>query len=144
MAEDDTLKDLRSDCKCSELPYCPYEALFRDKPDRLFRQHKCVEILKWNRQLPDGDAGWKKAYGIWFNEGYAGAFAQVYDSKLGHRQLFDAIEAEIVKAGGAYAAEAARLTERAEVAADMRLNKTPPNPEVRSTPPTQGLEVKAG
>jgi len=123
MADEETLKDLRDDCPCSGLPYCPYEALFHGQPDRLFKQHKCVEILKWNRHLSDGDEGWKKAYTLWFEEGYAGAFAQVYPtgSKLKHRAFFDAVEAELTKSRENYAREVAEKSRKVEALAARSL-----------------------
>ncbi len=157
MAKEETLKDLRGDCPCSGLPYCPYEALFHSHPDKLFRQHKCVEILKWNRQLPNTDEGWERAYDIWFKEGYAGAFAGVYnkDTELEHKQLFRAIEAELTRVGGAYEDDAARLAKQAGELADKRLNKVLETTAVKTetnagrtevvVPVTnQGLEVKVG
>lgn len=74
-----TVAELRDNCPCSAIAYCPLEEFIRHLPERTLTQHKCVEILKWQISLNCGhDIGWQKAYQIWVDSGRAAQFAAIW------------------------------------------------------------------
>jgi hypothetical protein len=80
-----TIKDLRSECACEHLEYCPLEALVKTASDRLAEQHKLVEYFKFTKHLKT----WEDAYSLWISEKYAERFAEVYSPDKSYRQLRD-------------------------------------------------------
>ena len=91
MAAKDIILDIRENCECRKIKYCPLEKFVERMPARLFEQHKCIEILKWDKQLSDNDEGWRKAYEIWVEEGYAKAFGDVYLDGMKHKELISEV-----------------------------------------------------
>ena len=78
---------------CKE-PYCFFKTLALEKNTnvRLLCQVKCVEIFKWEKSVQaHEDIGWKKAWSLWVEEGYATAFEQAYnpdDEDLSIRKIY--------------------------------------------------------
>ena len=70
------------------VPECPQKycllkrvcsSMFGSNPRELF-QIKCVEILKWELNLDkDEETDISEVWGVWIEQGYAAAFASVYD-----------------------------------------------------------------
>lgn len=66
---------------CKE-KYCFFKMFMESKHVdlRVICQIKCVEIFKWEKSAQaHDDIGWKKAWDLWVEEGYAVAFSQAYD-----------------------------------------------------------------
>ena len=91
MADKNIILDTRENCECKNIKYCPLEKLVERMPARLFEQHKCIEVLKWDKQLPDNDIGWKRAYEIWVEGGYAKAFGDIYQDGMKHKELISGV-----------------------------------------------------
>ncbi len=91
MPDKEIILDMRSNCECKDASYCPLEKLVERMSADLFEQHKCVEILKWDRHLPDNDEGWRQAYFIWVEEGFAKAYREVYQQGMKHREIIFAV-----------------------------------------------------
>lgn len=92
MAHKEVLKDLRSECSCEKLEYCPLEILLEPYSERTLEQHKLVEIFKFcesNRE--QRDIGWAESYNRWCQDGYAKAFDNVYRDGLKHNELYPLI-----------------------------------------------------
>jgi len=79
---------------CAGIEYCPLEPLVR-LSERLLIQHKCVEAFKWERsQIVGVDIGWRKAYEIWVEEGFAAQFAELYHDGISAEEMMKAIKKE--------------------------------------------------
>jgi flagellar biosynthesis/type III secretory pathway protein FliH len=94
MPHKEILRDLRSECPCENLDYCPLEAIVETTQgnDRFLEQHKCIEIFKFLESRKDGkDIGWNESYARWCREGYAKAFAEVYQEGMKHKELYQGI-----------------------------------------------------
>lgn len=78
---------------CKE-KYCFFKTLALEKNTnpKLLTQVKCVEIFKWEKSVQaHDDIGWKKAWDLWVEEGYATAFSQAYnpdDDDLSIRKVY--------------------------------------------------------
>lgn len=92
MPQKEILKDLRSDCSCENFGYCPLEVLLETQSDRTLEQHKCIEMFKFLESRKDEqDIGWHESYTRWCREGYAKAFAEVYNEGMKHKELYQGI-----------------------------------------------------
>jgi hypothetical protein len=90
MTIENTIKDLRSECQCEHIEYCPLYELVRHSSSRLISQHKCVEKLKYLESKKTGyDIGWTQAYIMWVDLGYAKAFAEVYKEGMMHNEIYE-------------------------------------------------------
>ena len=99
MAKRETMLDVRSTCECAKIEYCPFEKLVENMADRLFEQYKCMDVFKKKASEKAGkDIGWQAACERWVAEGYAAAFASVWQEGMTHRQLCKAIRGKINKA----------------------------------------------
>ena len=92
MAKKEIINDIRSDCPCNNIKYCPLESLVKGFSDRLFEQHKCIEMLRWviseqeNREITE-----KESCVIWVEKGYAKAFSEIYQDGMLHEEIFKQI-----------------------------------------------------
>lgn len=92
MPNKEVLKDLREECECQNVKYCPLEVLLECHSERTLEQHKCIEIFKFLRSREeDRDLGWQESYVRWCREGYAEAFAEVYQDGMKHKELYQGI-----------------------------------------------------
>jgi hypothetical protein len=81
------IDDIRADCPCSGVAYCPLEEFARHLPARTLVQHKCIEHLKYTRSTQVGrDIGWERAYEEWIRDGYAARFANIWRPDLLHNE----------------------------------------------------------
>ena len=81
------IKDIRGECECENIKYCPLEAIIHTN-QRVFEQHKLVEIIKFKYStFQHREIGWDEAYNSWVGEGFAEKFANIYDEKLNHKEL---------------------------------------------------------
>lgn len=63
--------------------------------ERLLIQHKCVEAFKWERsQIVGVDIGWRKAYELWAEEGFAEWFAKFYYDGISVEEMMKVIKKE--------------------------------------------------
>ena len=88
--------DLREGCECEHIKYCPLEVLFRSGDVRLFEQHKCVEIFKWDEGVrTKREIDWSEGYDLWVKGGYAEKFADVYEKfyndKMHPKELYNLV-----------------------------------------------------
>lgn len=98
MAKKETMLDVRSTCDCAAIEYCPFEKLVENMADRLFEQYKCIDVFKKKASEKAGkDIGWHVACERWVDEGYAKAFAEVWQEGMTHRQLCKAIREKVCK-----------------------------------------------
>jgi hypothetical protein len=89
------ITQLRSHCQCSGIKYCPLAPLMH-LPERVLVQHKCVEAFKWERsQIVGTDIGWRKAYELWAEEGFAARFADLYHDGISAEEIMAAIKKEV-------------------------------------------------
>lgn len=76
--------------------YCFYKWVIGEMHShpRLLVQLKCIEIFKWElSSAADRDVGGNEASEKWVTEGYAAAFAEVYDAENSPRRNYkDTIE----------------------------------------------------
>lgn len=87
MNKHNLIQDMRDECECQNLKYCPLEAIIHTNT-RIFEQHKLVEKFKFQRsELIGREVGWNEAYLLWVEEGYAKRFAEVYKEEYNHREL---------------------------------------------------------
>lgn len=92
MEKPEVMKDMRSDCPCEDIQYCPLEALLRTMPTRTLEQHKLVEKYKYILSEDCGrDVGWDFAYMMWADNGYASRFGQIYKDGMLHDELWQKI-----------------------------------------------------
>lgn len=91
----DIIEEIRADCPCCKIAYCPLAEFARHIPERTLVQHKCVEIYKWNlSQQQIRPIGWKEAYLCWAESGLAAKFARFWHPGMNHNQIMDAINHE--------------------------------------------------
>lgn len=89
MTSEKIIRDVRAECPCADILYCPLEKLVAGMSARLLEQHKCVERMKWLcSQIEGDDIGWECAYKKWVDEGYAALFARVYQEGMLHDEIF--------------------------------------------------------
>jgi len=98
MPTKDIILDMRENCECRNIKYCPLEKFVERMSARFFEQHKCIEVFKWDKQLPDNDEGWRKAYEIWAEKEYAKAFGEVYQDGMKHKELISEVYKRISSA----------------------------------------------
>lgn len=94
MPHKEILEDLREDCDCHNIKYCPLEVLLLTNKgnDRLFEQHKIVEIFKFEQSKLEGkDIGWEESYQRYVKIGMARLFAEIYKSGMKHREIYKKI-----------------------------------------------------
>jgi len=73
-------------------PYCFYRMFLEHEhpSERVLIQIKCLEKIKWIWSKESGkDIGWNEAGFKWALEGYAKAFANVYNSDYSIQENFD-------------------------------------------------------
>ncbi len=88
------IRQMRTQCPCAGIAYCPLEPLVR-LSERILIQHKCVEAFKWERgQIVGVDIGWSKAYELWAEEGFAAQFAEVYRAGISAEEVMKKIKKE--------------------------------------------------
>ena len=60
--------------------------------ERLLVQVGCVNRLKYDESTKDGvDIGWKKAWELWVERGYALKFAELFDPEILDKDLYKKI-----------------------------------------------------
>jgi hypothetical protein len=90
-------KDILDDITCDTCAnrYCILkEVLLRmQHPDsRSMLQIKCVDKFKYEKSETAGkDIGWDKAFDQWCDEGYAKAFADVYEPDITLEKIYSAV-----------------------------------------------------
>lgn len=98
MVRKKVVKDLREDCDCNRCEYCPLEVLLlslnKESSDRLWIQHKCVEIYKWNLGKEGRQVDFEEAYKGWAASGMAKLFAKHYDPDKTPKQIYKLIEGD--------------------------------------------------
>lgn len=89
MIDKQTILDLRENCECSKASYCPLEIfVLNHGSDRLYKQHKIVEILKWELSYQAGkDIGWEEAYKDYVKSGLARIFAETYKEGMKNKEI---------------------------------------------------------
>lgn len=88
----DIFKDLRSECSCENVEYCPLEVLLESQSERTLEQHKLIEKFKYEKSREKGnDIGWAESYMRWCKEGYAKAFAEVYQDGMKYKELYNKV-----------------------------------------------------
>ena len=94
MPQKSVLKDLREECECENVKYCPLEAIIEatQGSDRMYEQHKVVEKFKWEESKKEGyDIGWEESYKRYVKNGMAKLFAEVYKEGMKHREIYQGI-----------------------------------------------------
>ncbi len=88
MASNKVLHELREDCECEKIKYCPLEAMLCNIQNRVVEQHKLVEFAKYQWGiLENKDIGWDEAYMRWMKLGYAKHFAEIYSIKKSYHEM---------------------------------------------------------
>lgn len=91
MTSKNIIKDLRSECQCENIEYCPCAELIRSS-ERLILQHKLVEKLKYIESKKAGkDIGWTKSYELWCDEGYAKKFSEIWKEEISYTEILKQI-----------------------------------------------------
>ena len=82
--------------------WCIFREMFvssHENPRNLI-QLKCLAILKLNMSTKAGeDVGWDEAGLMWIESGMAKAFSQFYTEELTAEQIYDLVEAAVIKDG---------------------------------------------
>ena len=88
MASKKVLHEVREDCECEKIKYCPLEAMLTSVKDRVVEQHKLVEFAKyeWNK-LEKIEMSWDEAYNRWITLGYAKHFAEIYSPEKSYHEM---------------------------------------------------------
>jgi hypothetical protein len=89
-----TIVEMRQDCECEHIKYCPLQELVLhfNSSDRLFTQHKCVEKFRViESEKIKRELSWKDAYIEWVNSGYAQTFAEQYKEGIKLTELYKLI-----------------------------------------------------
>ncbi len=82
------IRDLREDCACAKLDYCPMAAWVENEPEKFLEQHKMVEAFKWEESKIEGrEVPWKESYRRWMGRGLVARFMSVYSPKKTHEQI---------------------------------------------------------
>jgi hypothetical protein len=91
MVSKKVISEMRKECECEKLGYCPAEELLLhlQSSDRLFLQHKAVEKYKMieSKRLKK-DIGWKIAYQSWVDSGNAKLFGDIYVEGISLAELY--------------------------------------------------------
>lgn len=85
MAKKVTIDQLREDCDCEHIKYCPLEALLETLGDRFLEQHKLIEY--WRFAVLKEDIPFSRAYLKWVDSGLAKRFAEVYSEEKTYKQM---------------------------------------------------------
>ena len=86
------IQDIRKNCPCENIGYCPLEGIIKNHSSRFLEQYKCIEAFKYNESKKIGrDIGKKEAYMLWVEKGYALAFADVYQEGMKHEEIYQKI-----------------------------------------------------
>ena len=88
MATNKVLKDMRDECECEKIKYCPLEAMLLSQRDYILEQHKLVEYAKYVWSERDKrEWTWAETYDAWVVLGYAGKYREVYSDDKTYRQM---------------------------------------------------------
>lgn len=79
---------------CSNDGYCILKeiTIANGTSERMLVQMKCVEIFKLvESRAQNRDIGWKTAWNLWVERGYAARFAQVFDNNedMSYKQIYE-------------------------------------------------------
>ena len=89
----DIITDMRADCPCCQIAYCPMAEFIRHMPERTLVQHKCVEVYKWRLGQEQGrDIGWDEAYQLWADSGCAAQFAAAWHPGMSHDEVLTCMQ----------------------------------------------------
>ena len=89
----DIISEIRTDCPCCQIAYCPLAEFVRHLPERTLVQHKCIEVYKWKLGQELGrDIGWPEAYNLWIESGEAEIFARAWCEGMTHNEVMEEME----------------------------------------------------
>jgi hypothetical protein len=82
------LEEVRQDCFCEGVKYCPLEALLNSMNGRILEQHKLAEFYRFKLgQKGKPNLTWDETYQLWVSEGLAKKFAKVYSPDKTYKQM---------------------------------------------------------
>lgn len=90
--------EMREDCKCFNLDYCPLEPIMKEfiGLELNAKQIKCFEKFKYEESEKAGyDIGINEATRRWCQNGYAKSFRNNYNRDLNYHEIYDKIKREV-------------------------------------------------